>query len=81
MGILEVVMLALMGRTVVLGTDLGMLMVPGSCRWAKSSHLQHNVHKAGIEAGNVAGSVKSTVDYVIIVFYYLRTQIRHAMGK
>jgi len=29
----------------------------------------------------VAGSVKSTVDYVIIVFYYLRTQIRHAMGK
>jgi len=57
MGISEVVMLAIMGRTVVFGMALGTLMVPGYCRWAwaKLSPMQHTVHKAGSQAGNICG--------------------------
>ena len=55
MGISEVVILAMMENMVVLGTALGMLMVPGywSCRWAKPSHLQYTVYEIGSQAGNL----------------------------
>jgi len=58
MGISELVMLTMMGHMVVLGTVLGMLIFPGY--WSlqlgkKPSHLQHIVHGAGIQAGNMCG--------------------------
>ena len=35
-------------------------------KWAKLSHLQHIVYEAGSQVGNVAGPVKSTVDYIMV---------------
>ena len=58
MGISELVMLDMMGHMVVLGTAVGMLMVPGywSLQLSKNpSHLQHIIHEAGIQAGNMCG--------------------------
>ena len=56
MGMSEVVMVVMMGRMMVLDMDLGTQMAPGLgvCRWTPS-HLQHFVHEAGIQTGDLFG--------------------------
>ena len=66
MGMSEVVMLAMMGHVVVLGTALGTQDI-GVCRWAKLSHLQYTVYETGSQVGNICSRpVKSTVDYIMV---------------
>jgi len=65
MGMLEVVMLAMMGCMVILGKEMECRWIqdPRVCRWAKFRHLQHFVHEAGIPAGDICSW---TIDYIIV---------------